>query len=115
MKDTCGDFPDGSVVKISTSKAGDVASIPSGGAKFPHAFGPKKPKTNKQTKYIYKTRSTIVTDSIKTLKTKKRKKGKKKKQRKEHTCAVNSASCSEVIAVQTASTGPPVKCTVITT
>ena len=60
------------MVKISTSKAGDVASIPSGGAKFPHAFGPKKPKTNKQTKYIYKTRSTIVTDSIKTLKTKKR-------------------------------------------
>ena len=59
------------MVKISTFKAGDVASIPSGGAKFPHAFGPKKTK-NKQTKYIYKTRSTIVTDSIKTLKTKKR-------------------------------------------
>ena len=42
----CKDFPGGSVVKTSSSNAGDAGSIPGQGAKIPHASG-QKTKTYK--------------------------------------------------------------------
>ena len=51
------------MVKTLPSNAGGEGSTPGPGAKIPHASGPKnKKQTNK------KTRSNIVTNSIKTLK-----------------------------------------------
>ena len=38
-KDTCRDFPGGSVVENLPSSAGDAGSIPGWGAKIPHAMG----------------------------------------------------------------------------
>ena len=38
-----GDFPSGPVVKNPPSNAGDVGSIPGGGAKIPHAVGQLSP------------------------------------------------------------------------
>ena len=48
------------MVKTSPSNAGGVGSIPGGGAKIPHASQPKNQS-------IKKTRSNIVTNSIKTF------------------------------------------------
>ena len=53
------------------SNAGDVGLIPGGGAKIPHALGPKNKNMNN--------RSKIVTNSINTLKRVHIKKKKKKK------------------------------------
>ena len=54
------------VVKILPSNAGGTGSVPGRGTKIPHA-SPKKPKHKKKKQ---KTRSNIVTNSIKTLKKK---------------------------------------------
>ena len=49
----CKDFPGGSVVKTSSSNAGDAGSIPGQGAKIPHAFRPKN-QNIKQKQYCTK-------------------------------------------------------------
>ena len=41
VKNTCGDFPGGPVVKTLPSNAGGAGSIPGQGAKIPHTLWPK--------------------------------------------------------------------------
>ena len=41
VKNTCGDFPGGPVVKTLPSNAGGAGLIPGQGAKIPHALWPK--------------------------------------------------------------------------
>ena len=58
------DFPGGPGVKTWPSNAGGAGSTSGQGAKTPHASGPKK----KKKKSKHKSRSNIVTNSIKILK-----------------------------------------------
>ena len=54
QNDSIEDFPGGPVVKTSPSNAGDVGSIPSWGAKIPHASWPKNQNIKKQKQYCNK-------------------------------------------------------------
>ena len=75
LKNICGDFPEGPLVKTSISNAWGAGSVPGWGAKIPHVSQPKN-QNIEQKQYCNKSNTDFK--NVSRLKKKKRKEKKKK-------------------------------------